>query len=121
MLRRRVGCKQMSGYLRLMRMTASITVTLGFAVSACASGVAKDSVKALNPELSSAAVAQAERAVRRAEAEGMLWTTSVEALRRARLALDSGELATAIAQARVAEEHVELAIAQKRYPLFRIR
>jgi hypothetical protein len=41
-------------------------------------------------------------------------------LRSARRAFEDGDLATAVAQARVAKEHSELAIAQKRYPPFRI-
>jgi hypothetical protein len=111
----------MSGDLRLMHMTACIVAALGFAASACASGVTAASVGTPDTALARAAIAQAERAVRRAEAEHMLWTTSVEALRRARQAFESGELATAIAQARIAEKHAELAIAQERYATFRIR
>ena len=49
----------------------------------------------------------------------MLWTGAEEALRSARRAFDDGDLAAAIAQARVAKQHAELAIAQKRYPPFR--
>ena len=49
----------------------------------------------------------------------MLWTSAEEALRSARRAFEDGDLATALAQARVAKEHAELAIAQKRYPPFR--
>jgi HEPN domain-containing protein len=74
----------------------------------------------LNADVARAAIAQADRAVRRAEAQRMLWTTAEMALRSARRAFEDGDLAAAIAQARVAKEHAELAIAQKRYPPFRI-
>jgi len=66
-----------------------------------------------------AAVAEAERAVSRAHAERALWTTAEEALRNARHALEQGNLALAIKQARVAKEHAHLAIAQRSYPLTR--
>lgn len=109
----------MSRYLRLMHMIACIA---GFAIAAaaCASGVAAGSTQELSADVARAAIAQAERAVRRAEAQRMLWTTADEALRGARRAFEDGDLAAAVAQARIAREHAELAIAQKRYPPFRI-
>jgi hypothetical protein len=66
-----------------------------------------------------AALVEAERAVSRAQAERALWTTAEEALRNARHALEQGNLASAIKQARVAKEHAHLGIAQKNYPLTR--
>lgn len=114
------GCKQMGRYRRLMHMTACIVTALGIAAPACASGAAARAGQALNAEIARSAIAKAERAVRRAEAQHMLWTTAEEALRGARRAFEDGDLAAAVARARVAKEHAELAIAQKRYPPFRM-
>lgn len=114
------GCKHMGRYRRLMHMTVCVVAAFGIAAPACASGVAARPGQALNAEVARATIAQAERAVRRAEARHMLWTTAEEALRGARRAFEDGDLATAVAQARVAREHAELAIAQKRYPPFRL-
>ncbi len=115
-----VGCKQMGQYSRLMYMAACIVAVFGIAAPACASGVAAAGAKTVDAEVARAAIAQAERAVSRAAAQHMLWTTAAEALRSARRAFEDGDLAAAVAQARVAKEHSELAIAQKRYPPFRI-
>lgn len=114
------GCKQMGRYRRLMHMTACAVAAFGFAAPAIASGVAARPGQALNADVARAAIAQADRAVRRAEAQRMLWTTAEMALRSARRAFEDGDLAAAVAQARVAKEHAELAIAQKHYPPFRI-
>lgn len=114
------GCKQMSRYRRLMHMTACIVVAFAIAAPVFASGVAPGAAQAPDADAARTAIAQAERAVRRAEAQGMLWTTAEEALRGARHAFEDGDLAAAIAQARVAREHAELAIAQRRYPPFRL-
>ena len=114
------GCKQMGRYRRLMHMTACAVAAFGFAAPAFASGIAARPGQALNADVARAAIAQADRAVRRAEAQRMLWTTAEMALRSARRAFEDGDLAAAVAQARVAKEHAELAIAQKRYPPFRI-
>jgi len=115
------GCKQMSRYLRLMHMIACTVAASAIAAAACASGVAAGSAQHLNADATRTAIAQAERAVRRAEAQRMLWTTADEALRGARRAFEVGDLATAVAQARIAREHAELAMAQKGYPPFRIQ
>ena len=116
----RVGCKQMGRYPRLMCMTACIVAVFGIAAPACASGVAAGAAQTLDADVARTAIAQAERAVSRAAAQRMLWTTADEALRSARRAFEDGDLAAALAQARVAKEHSEFAIAQKRYPPFRI-
>lgn len=113
------GCKQMGRYRRLMHMTACIVAAFGITAPACASGVAARAGQALNADVARAAIAQADRAVKRAEAQRVLWTTAEEALRGARRAFEDGDLAAAVAQARVAKEHAELAIAQKRFPPFR--
>ena len=115
------GCQQMNRYLRLMHMIICIVASFAIAAAACASGVAAGSAQELDADVVRAAIAQAERAVRRAEAQRMLWTTADEALRGARRAFEVGDLAAAVAQARIAREHAELAIAQKRYPPFRIQ
>jgi hypothetical protein len=115
-----VGCKQMGWYQRLMYTTACIVAVFEIAARACASGVAAGVVQTVDAEVARAAIAQAERAVSRAAAQRMLWTTADEALRSARRAFEDGDLAAAVAQARVAKEHSELAIRQKRYPPFRI-
>lgn len=113
-------CKQMGRYRRLMHMSACIVVASAIAAPVFASGVAPGAAQAPDADAARAAIAQAERAVGRAEAQRMLWTTAEEALRGARRAFENGDLAAAIAQARVAREHAELAITQKRYPPFRI-
>jgi len=91
----------------------------GIATAACASGVVAEPAPALDAKGARAAIVQAERSVRLAEEKRMLWTSAEEALRSARRAFEDGDLATAVAQARVAKEHAELAIVQKRYPPFR--
>jgi len=91
----------------------------GIATAACASGVVAGPAPALDAKGARAAVVQAERSVRLAEEKRMLWTSAEEALRSARRAFEDGDLATAVAQARVAKEHAELAIVQTRYPPFR--
>ena len=64
-------------------------------------------------------VAKAEIAVEAARREHALWTTADEALRAARHALEQGDSAAAIEQARVAMEHARLGIEQSRLPLVR--
>ncbi len=73
------------------------------------------------PDASSAEVAitEAAAAVEQASIRRALWTTAEAALRRARLALQEGNVMKAIEEARVAQKHSELGIAQKDYPLFR--
>ena len=114
------ACKQMGRYRRLMHMVVCIVAAFGIVAPAFASGVAAKPGQALSADVARAAIAQADRAVRRAEAQRMLWTTAEEALRGARRAFEDGDLAAAVAQARVAKEHAELAIVQKRYPPFRM-
>ena len=114
------GCKQMGRYRRLMHMSACIVAAFGIAAPAFASGVATRPGQALDVEVARAAIVQAERAVRRAEARRVLWTTANEALRGARRAFEKGDLTAAVGQARIAQEQAELAIAQKRYPPFRV-
>ena len=73
------------------------------------------------PDASSAvaAIAEAAAAVKQASNRRALWTSAEIALRKARRALQEGNVATAIEQARIAQKHSELGIAQKDYPLFR--
>jgi len=73
------------------------------------------------PDASSAevAIAEAEAAVKQAGSRRALWTSAEDALRRARHALQEGNAAMAIEQARIAQKQCELGIAQKDYPLFR--
>jgi len=103
-----------------MCMTACIVAVFGIAAPACASGVAAGAAQTLDADVARTAIAQADRVVRRADTLGMLWTTAEEALRGARRAFEDGDYAGAVAQARVAKKHAELAIAQKRYPPFRM-
>ena len=114
------GCKQMSRYLRLMPVGTCVLAAFAIVAAAHASGVAASSAQELNANVARAAIVQAERAVRRAAAQGMLWTTADEALRGARRAFEDKDLVTAVAQARIAREHADLAIAQRRYPPFRL-
>jgi hypothetical protein len=113
------GCKQMDRYPRLMQVTACVAAVFGIATAACASGVVSGPAQPLDAKVARAAIMQAEWSVRRANENRMLWTTAEEALRSARRAFDDGDLTAAVAQARVAKGHAELAIAQKRYPPFR--
>ena len=65
------------------------------------------------------AIAEAEAAVQQASIRRALWTSAEDAMRRARRALQEGNTAVAIEQARIAQKHAELGLAQKDYPLFR--
>lgn len=65
-----------------------------------------------------AALAEAEQAVLAAREQQALWTTAEEALKLARRALERGNYAEALKQAKTAREHAELGLAQKSYPLF---
>lgn len=47
------------------------------------------------------------------------WTSAEDALRKTRRALQEGDRAMTVDQARIAQKHAELGIAQKSYPLFR--
>lgn len=78
--------------------------------------VASETPDAANAEV---AIAEAAAAVKQASIRRALWTTAEEALRRARRALQEGDAAMAIEQARIAQKQSELGIAQKDYPLFR--
>ncbi len=71
------------------------------------------------PDAAAAAVARAEASVRQASGERALWTSAEDALRKARRALQDGNLAAAIEQAHIAQKQAELGIAQKSYPQFR--
>jgi len=73
------------------------------------------------PDASSAeaVIAEAEAAVKLAGNRRALWTSAEDALRRARRALQEGNAAIAIEQARIAQKQCELGIAQQDYPLFR--
>lgn len=89
-----------------------LAVLIGFSAIAVASD---------KPDASSArvAIAEAEEAVKEAGIRRALWTSAEDALRRARRALQEGNAAMAIEQARIAKKQSELGIAQKDYPLFR--
>lgn len=109
----------MGRYRRLICMSTCAVAVFAVALAACASGAVAGPAPVLDTKGARAAIAQAERSVRRAQEKHMLWTTAEDALRSARRAFEDGDLAVAVAQARVATEHAELAIAQKRYPPFR--
>lgn len=66
-----------------------------------------------------AAIAQAQRMVDAARSQKALWTSAEEALLKARKALERGDEATAVEQARRAADQASLGIAQRRYPLTR--
>ena len=74
---------------------------------------------AMDAAAGEAAVARAQIAVQKAQARRALWTSAEEALRKARSALREGNIALAVEQARIAQKHAELGIAQRNYPLFR--
>lgn len=65
-----------------------------------------------------AEVVAAEQAVDDAIRQRALWTTARDAIREARAALQKGDYATAVREARIAREQAELGIAQLRYPRF---
>ncbi|HEX7953797.1 MAG TPA: hypothetical protein VF523_12085 [Burkholderiales bacterium] len=92
------------------RWIVVLPIVLSMAATACAAG---------NRGTAAAAVAEAQAAVDRAAAEHALWTSAEDALRRARSALQHGDVVLAIEQAHIARKHTELGIAQKSYPLFR--
>ena len=96
-----------------------MVAVFGIAAAACASGVVAGPALAADANVARAAILQAERSVRRAQQKRMLWTSAEEALRSARRAFEVGDLAAAVAQAQLAKEHAELAMAQRRYPPYR--
>lgn len=89
------------------------------ALSIFAAAVANAGPAAPDASTAAAAIAEAEAAVRQAQAERALWTSAEDALRKARRALQEGDTAMAVEQARIAQKHSELGIAQKSYPLLR--
>jgi uncharacterized protein GlcG (DUF336 family) len=89
------------------------------ALSIIAAAVANAKPGAQDVSAAEAAIAEAEAAVRQAEAERALWTSAEDALRKARRALQEGDPTMAVEQARIAQKHSELGIAQKSYPPFR--
>jgi hypothetical protein len=102
--------KRMRGFKRWM-FAAPI------ALSAIGAGTANENPVGSDAAL--AAVADAEAAVKRADAQRALWTSAEDALRKARHALQEGNTAMALDQARIAQRQSELGIVQKSYPLFR--
>ena len=64
------------------------------------------------------ALSAAESAVQGAAAKLSLWTTAVDALKRARAAFRGRDYAAATRAARTAAEQAQLGIAQTRYPPF---
>jgi hypothetical protein len=91
----------------------ALTIALAIMASADAKPVAPDASAA------EAAIAEAQTAVRQAEGQRALWTGAEDALRKARRALQEGDAAMAVEQARIAQQLSELGIAQKNYPPFR--
>lgn len=89
------------------------------ALSMIGVAVANESSVTAEAAVAETAVLEAEAAVQRADAQRALWTSAQDALRKARRALQEGNSAMAIEQARIAQQHSELGIAQKHYPLFR--
>jgi hypothetical protein len=89
------------------------------ALSMIGIGVANENAGVSDTAAAASAVAAAETAVKRADARHALWTSAEDALRKARRALQEGNIATALEQARVAQTQSELGIAQTGYPLFR--
>jgi hypothetical protein len=100
----------MRGFKRWMLVTPIALSVIGIAV-ANGNPVAADEAEA--------AVADAQAWVKQAQAERALWTSAEDALRKARHALQEGDRAMAVEQARIAQKQAELGIAQKSYPLFR--
>lgn len=81
--------------------------------------VANENAGSAEALVAATAVSEAEAAVQQAEALCALWTSAQDALRNARRALQEGNTAMAIDQARIARKQSELGIAQKSYPLVR--
>ena len=102
--------KRMRGFKRWM-------FAVPIALSVIGTGAANETPA--GPDAALAAVADAEAAVKRADAQRALWTSAEDALRRARRALQDGNTAMALDQARIAQRQAELGIVQKSYPLFR--
>ena len=89
------------------------------ALSMIGVAVANENAVTADALVAETAVADAEAAVQRADAQRALWTSAQDALRKARRALQEGNTAMAVEQARIAQKQSELGIAQKSYPLFR--
>jgi hypothetical protein len=82
-------------------------------------GAANENPVIPDADAAASAVAEAEAAVKRADARHALWTSAEDALRKARRALHEGNTAAALEQARMAQTQSELGIAQQGYPPFR--
>jgi murein lipoprotein len=102
----------MRGYKRWVFVFSIALSIIGTAI-ANANPVAPDTAAA------ESAIAEAEAAVRQAQAERALWTSAEDALRKARRALQEGDTTMAVKQARIAQKQSELGIAQRNYPPFR--
>ncbi len=90
-----------------------------FALSMLGIAAANENPIAPDAARAEAAVAEAQAAVERADAQRALWTSAEEALRKARRALREGNISMAVKQACIAQRHAELGIAQQSYPMFR--
>jgi flagellar basal body L-ring protein FlgH len=89
------------------------------ALSIMAAAIANAKPVAPDASAAEAAIADAEAAIRQAQAQRALWTSAEDALRKARRALQEGDTTMAVEQARIAQKHSELGIAQISYPPFR--
>ena len=94
-------------------------VAVPIAVSMIGSGAAIENPVIPDTAAAASAVAEAEAAVKRADARHSLWTSAEDALRKARRALHEGNTTAAFEQARVAQTQSELGITQQGYPPFR--
>lgn len=84
-----------------------------------AAAAAAPAAPAPKPSLSEAAakeLALAEADVKAAKAQGSLWTTSVDALKKAKEAAAAFDSAAVIKNARIASEQAQLSVAQTKYP-----
>lgn len=108
-----------------MRNTLISLATLGFLLLGGCQSTAPVTAEApaaspAKPALSDEAkqaLAKAEADIKEAKAQGALWTTAADALKKAQDAATKGDSAATLKFAKTASEHAGLGLKQKAYPL----
>lgn len=103
--------------LKLVTAFASASLLL---LGGCAGDMATKqdgAPKAALTESATKALAQAEADVKAAKAKKALWTTTNDALKKAKEAAEKGDSAAVEKNAKTASEHAKLGLGQAEYPL----
>ena len=101
-----------------MRNTIIPTITIAFLLLGTPA-VADQSAAAATPvsEEASQALSKAEAEVKQAKAKGSLWTTTEDALKKAKEAAAKGDSATTLKLSKTASDQARLGMEQLNYPL----